>query len=67
MSKKTKKNPVSVSSRVLLKDLSLSPSLKFKVEEAYKSIRANITFSLMKKILQAFLIVILTSCAKDNI
>ncbi len=49
MSKKTKKNPVSVSSRILLKDLSLSPSLKFKVEEAYKSIRANITFSLMKK------------------
>lgn len=49
MSKKAKKNPVVHSSRVLVKDLSLTPSLKFKVEEAYKSIRANITFSLMKK------------------
>lgn len=49
MSKKSKNNPVIHSSRVLVKDLALSPSLKFKVEEAYKSIRANITFSLMKK------------------
>ncbi len=48
MSKKTKQKSFN-SSRTLLKDLSLSPSLKFKVEESYKSIRANITFSLMKK------------------
>ena len=36
-------------SRNLIKDISMSPSLKFKVEEAYKSIRANIMFSVMKK------------------
>lgn len=37
------------SSRQLLQDLSIDPSLKFRVEEAYKSIRANIMFSVMKK------------------
>lgn len=36
-------------SRQLLQELSIDPSLKFRVEEAYKSIRANITFSVMKK------------------
>ena len=49
MSRKNKKTNIINSSRTLIKDLNLSPSLKFKVEESYKSIRANITFSLMKK------------------
>ena len=49
MSRKTKKTGISNSSRVLIQDIEMSPSLKFKVEEAYKSIRANIMFSIMKK------------------
>ena len=52
MSKRRNKKRASSSSgssRALLNNLSLSPSLKFKVEEAYKSIRANIMFSVMKK------------------
>ena len=49
MSRRTKANPQGNAQRALIKDLDLSPSLKFKVEEAYKSIRANITFSIMKK------------------
>ena len=49
MSRKNKKTNIINSSRTLIKDLNLSPSLKFKVEESYKSILANITFSLMKK------------------
>ncbi len=52
MSRKTNKKRASSSvnhSRELIKNLSLSPALKFKVEEAYKSIRANIMFSVMKK------------------
>ncbi|MBQ7741040.1 MAG: CpsD/CapB family tyrosine-protein kinase [Eubacterium sp.] len=47
MSRKTKK--VNNSARALISNLDMSPSLKFKVEEAYKSIRANISFSIMKK------------------
>ena len=52
MSRKTniiKKNSSNNSTRTLLQNLDLNPSLKFKVEEAYKSIRANIMFSIMKK------------------
>ena len=50
MSKRNKKNITSTnSSRALIQELDMSPSLKFKVEEAYKSIRANIMFSIMKK------------------
>ena len=37
------------SQRVLIQDLDMNPSTKFKVEEAYKSIRANIMFSVMKQ------------------
>ena len=47
MAKKTAKR--TPSSRVLLKDMPLNSSLKFKAEEAYKSIRANIMLSVMKK------------------
>lgn len=36
-------------SRVLLKNIEMDPSLKFKVEEAYKSVRTNLMFSVMKK------------------
>lgn len=39
------KNP----SRVLLHQLDMDSTLKFRVEEAYKSIRTNISFSVMKK------------------
>ena len=50
MAKKNKKNHEHVSSnRVLINQLALNPSLKFKVEESYKSVRANIMFSVMKK------------------
>lgn len=47
-SKKTLKENSAVS-RQLLQNISMDPSLKFRVEEAYKSIRANIMFSVMKK------------------
>lgn len=48
---KSKKQPKETSnaSRQLLQNLGIDPSLKFRVEEAYKSIRANIMFSVMKK------------------
>ena len=36
-------------SRRLIQNIKLNPSLKFKIEEAYKSIRTNIMFSIMKK------------------
>ena len=49
MSRKNKRSAGTGAQRALIKNLDLSPSLKFKVEEAYKSIRANITFSIMKK------------------
>ena len=48
MARKSKKS-ASSSSRHLLQDISIDPSLRFRVEEAYKSIRANIMFSIMKK------------------
>lgn len=38
-----------ISSRRLLDQLDIDSSLKFRVEEAYKSIRTNIMFSIMKK------------------
>lgn len=37
------------SSRQLLVNAPMDPSIKFRVEEAYKTIRANIMFSIMKK------------------
>lgn len=48
---KSKRQPKETSnaSRQLLQNLGIDPSLKFRVEEAYKSIRANIMFSVMKK------------------
>ena len=56
MSKKTKssssrrsRSASSSNTRTLIQNIDMSPSLKFKVEEAYKSIRANIMFSIMKK------------------
>lgn len=45
---KKKKNS-SASTRFLLKNAIMDPSLKFRVEEAYKSIRTNIMLSVMKK------------------
>lgn len=47
MAKKKKGN--SASTRFLLKNAIMDPSLKFRVEEAYKSIRTNIMLSVMKK------------------
>ncbi len=51
MAKKNKKNSLSVqaSSRLLLDNAQIQPDLKFRVEEAYKTIRANIMFSAIKK------------------
>lgn len=50
MARKKKANSKSnTTSRVLLKNIEMDPSLKFKVEEAYKSVRTNIMFSVMKK------------------
>ena len=45
---KKKKNS-SASTRFLLQNAIMDPSLKFRVEEAYKSIRTNIMLSVMKK------------------
>lgn len=49
--KKHSKNSVSsnASSRRLIQDINMDPSLKFRVEEAYKSARTNIMFSVIKK------------------
>lgn len=51
MAKKSNKKSAKTNStsRQLLKDIEMDPSLKFRVEEAYKSIRTNIMFSVMKK------------------
>lgn len=35
--------------RAIVQDLDIDPSLKFRIEEAYKSIRTNIAFSVMKE------------------
>lgn len=48
-SRKRASNDSASATRQLIKNLSIDPSLKFRVEEAYKSIRANIMFSVMKK------------------
>lgn len=47
MAKKKKEN--ASSTRFLLKNAIMDPSLKFRVEEAYKSIRTNIMLSVIKK------------------
>ena len=51
MARKNKKNANRAigSSRQLLQNINMDPSLKFRVEEAYKSARTNIMFSVMKK------------------
>lgn len=49
MAKKGKKKDSSASNRFLLKNAIMDPGLKFRVEEAYKSIRTNIMLSVMKK------------------
>lgn len=51
MAKKSNKKSAKTNStsRQLLKNIEMDPSLKFRVEEAYKSIRTNIMFSVMKK------------------
>lgn len=48
-SRKKSAGESSNSTRQLIHNMSIDPSLKFRVEEAYKSIRANIMFSVMKK------------------
>lgn len=50
MAKKSKKSTItSATSRFLLDSAPIQPELKFRVEEAYKTIRANIMFSVIKK------------------
>lgn len=46
---KEKRNSILASSRNILSNASIEPSLKFRIEESYKTIRANIMFSVMKK------------------
>ncbi|MGN0533521.1 MAG: CpsD/CapB family tyrosine-protein kinase [Eubacterium sp.] len=46
-SKKAKSSQAS--SRYILSNAPIQPALKFRIEESYKSIRANIMFSVMKK------------------
>lgn len=47
--KKNNKQAITASSRLLLDKATINPSLRFRIEEAYKAIRANIMFSVMKK------------------
>lgn len=50
MAKSRKKsNDAFASSRYTLSNAPIQPALKFKIEEAYKTIRTNIMFSVMKK------------------
>ncbi len=49
MGKKNKKKDSSASNRFLLKNAIMDPGLKFRVDEAYKSIRTNIMLSVMKE------------------
>lgn len=49
MAKKKNKKENPAASRFLLKNAIMDPGLKFRVEEAYKSIRTNIMLSVMKK------------------
>ncbi|MBO5494137.1 MAG: CpsD/CapB family tyrosine-protein kinase [Eubacterium sp.] len=46
---KKSKATTQVSSRYILSDAPIQPALKFRIEESYKTIRANIMFSVMKK------------------
>ncbi len=46
---KDKKKKVLSQQRILVDDANISSDLKFRIEEAYKSIRANIMFSVVKK------------------
>lgn len=47
--KNTKIRSNQTSSRLLLENAQIQPDLKFRIEEAYKTIRANIMFSAIKK------------------
>ena len=47
--KRNSKKSTQASSRYLLSNAPIQPALKFRIEEAYKTIRANIMFSVMKK------------------
>lgn len=49
MAKKKNKKENAAASRFLLKNAIMDPGLKFRVEEAYKSIRTNIMLSVLKK------------------
>ena len=49
MAKNKKNKLTSSTSRTLIDDANISNDLKFRIEEAYKSIRANIMFSVVKK------------------
>ena len=51
MAKKNKRdmNTNSSSRQLIQNNTNIDPALKFKVEEAYKSARTNIMFSVMKK------------------
>lgn len=46
---KAKKNDIFASSRYILNKAPINSSLKFRIEEAYKTIRTNIMFSVIKK------------------
>lgn len=46
---KPKKNDTFASSRYILADAPIQSALKFRIEEAYRTIRTNIMFSVMKK------------------
>lgn len=49
MMAKKKNKTTQASTRFLLGNAPINPALKFRIEESYKSIRANIMFSVMKK------------------
>lgn len=64
MAKRKNKKDSSASSRFLLKNAIMDSGLKFRVEEAYKSIRTNIMLSVMKK--GCKIIVISSSMANEG-
>lgn len=47
--KRPNKNDTFASSRLIISNAPIQPALKFRIDEAYKSIRANIMFSVIKK------------------
>lgn len=63
--RKNKNNKLSTqaSSRLLLSNAPIQPALKFRIEESYKTIRANIMFSVMKK---GCKIIVVTSSAPSE-